>query len=175
MEDEKRKFFFEVAFQNILKTERGYVDHPLDRGGPTNYGVTISALSDHLGREIKPDEVRNISIETVKEIYKQNYWDRLKLSDVNDMSLSFALFDQCVNRGTRKVSEQIQKIIGVLPDGVIGQTSIKAINSFNPKKLLLLFIKETQLEYIRIVIGNPGQLVFLKGWIIRSHKLLDMV
>lgn len=166
---------FETAFQNIVKIEGGYVNHPLDSGGPTCYGVTIKTLSDFLGHDASEEDVKNLSLDTAKKIYKQNYWDRLKLDSVKNVNLACVLFDQSVNRGTRKVSEQIQKLVGVPTDGVIGPASIAAINAQDPKKLLLSFIKETQNTYTSIVSSNPSQVVFIKGWIARTHQFLDFL
>src|SRR5574343_485278 len=39
----------ETMLDNLLKTEGGYVDHPADKGGPTNYGITIPALNEYTG------------------------------------------------------------------------------------------------------------------------------
>ncbi len=166
---------FESAISEVLLTEGGYVDHPDDRGGPTNYGITQKTLSDFLGHEATKEEVRSISIDTVRQIYKQNYWDRLKLSYIIDSKLSDVIFDQAVNRGTRRVAEQIQKIVGVKQDGVIGPVTLKAINNMDSKKMLLEFVKQSQNAYVSIVTNNPSQLVFLSGWIKRTHKFFDHV
>lgn len=166
---------FDSAFSKVLLAEGFYVDHPLDRGGPTNMGITIGTLSDYLGREVTVDEVKNLDVDTARKIYKANYWDRLKLSHVIDSKFADILFDQAVNRGTRRVAEQIQKMVGVKVDGVIGPITLKAINNMDSKKLLIEFLKSTQDAYVSIVTNNPSQLVFLSGWIKRTHRFLDDV
>jgi len=166
---------FESALSEVLLAEGGYVDHPNDRGGPTNFGITQKTLSDFLGRDATVDEVKNLDIDTVRKIYKQNYWDRLRLSFIIDSRLSDIIFDQAVNRGTRRVAEQIQRVVGVKQDGVIGPLTLKAINNMDSKKMLLNFIKQSQDAYVSIVTHNPSQLVFLSGWIKRTHKFLDHV
>lgn len=166
---------FDSAFSKVLLAEGFYVDHPLDRGGPTNMGITIGTLSDYLGKEATVEDVKNLDIDTARKIYRSNYWDRLKLSHIIDSSFADILFDQAVNRGTRRVAEQIQKLVGVRQDGVIGPITLKAINNMDSKKLLIEFLKSTQDAYISIVISNPSQLVFLSGWIKRTHRFLDDV
>lgn len=163
---------FQVALEQVLKNEGGYVDHPLDKGGPTNYGITQKTLSDFLGREATKEEIESLTLDVVAKIYKTNYWDRLRLSEINDMQLAHILFDQAVNRGTRKVAEQIQKSVGVKVDGIIGPITIKAINDRLSDNLLIDFVKQSQLSYISIVESNPSQIVFLKGWIKRTHEYL---
>ena len=64
----------ESALVFTLKNEGGYTDHPLDKGGPTNKGITIGRLSEYLGRNATKDEVKNLDFETIKLIYKKcNY------------------------------------------------------------------------------------------------------
>lgn len=166
------KLSFDTALEQVLKNEGGYVDHPEDRGGKTNYGITQKTLSDFLGRDASDEEIQNISMDTVRQIYRQNYWDRLKLSHIIDMRLAHILFDQAVNRGTRKVAEQIQKLVGVTVDGVIGPVTLKAINDRVSDSLIFDFIKQSQLSYISIVEQTPSQIVFLKGWIKRTHEYI---
>jgi len=171
----KHNLFFDVAFSNILKTEGGYVDHPNDKGDATKFGITIYTLSDYRGHPVTEEDVKSLTQEEAKRIYKDLYWDRLKLSEVDNINLCLALFDQGVNRGTRKVTEQIQKILGLKVDGIFGPVTLQAVNAMNPRKLLLFFIFETQKTYVNIAVNDPTQLVFLKGWIARTHKLLELV
>lgn len=166
---------FDTAITEVLKNEGGYVDHPLDKGGPTNYGITQKTLSDFLGHEATKNEVQNLSMDVVRQIYKQNYWDRLSLSKLKDPVLASVLFDQAVNRGTRKVAEQIQSSLGVKVDGIIGPITLRAINERDSMKFLIEFVKRSQLSYCDIVVSNPSQVVFLKGWIQRTHGYLEHV
>jgi len=166
---------FEKALQFVLQNEGGFVNHLNDRGGATNMGITIHTLSDYLGRQATIEEVQNLSLKTVFDIYKKNYWDILRLDRVQHQNLAMALFDQAVNRGTGRVARQIQSIVKVKADGIIGPISLKAINTSDPKKTLIEFIKETQNSYLSIVRNDSSQVIFLQGWMRRSHKLMDMI
>jgi lysozyme family protein len=38
---------FENFAGKLLRLEGGYVNHPLDKGGPTKYGVILSVWKEH--------------------------------------------------------------------------------------------------------------------------------
>lgn len=164
---------FPDALQEVLKNEGGYSNHPLDRGGATNYGITQQTLSEFVGRETSEQEIRNISMDTVAKIYRKNYWDRLNLSEIKNDHIALFLFDQGVNRGCRVIAEQLQTILGVKTDGVIGPMTLYALSQRDPKRLLLDLIKIAQNSYVTIVSVAPSQVAFLGGWLRRTQKFMD--
>lgn len=164
---------FDTALAEVLKTEAGFTDDSVDHGGATNYGITAKTLSDFLGREVSADDVRNLDMETVRKIYRQNYWDRLALDGVNSPAVAYFLFDQAVNRGCRRVAEEIQSLVGAKTDGVLGPKSLAAINAREPRRLLVDLIKSAQISYAKICRADPDQSKFIVGWIGRTHKFLD--
>lgn len=166
---------FEDALEKVLKREGGYVDHPDDRGGATNYGITIKTLGAHLGRKATKEEVKNLDMEVVEEIYLKNYWDPLRLDFVDDPRLQSMLFDQAVNRGPDRVIRQWQEVIEVGVDGRVGPITLSKTNSLKAEKVMLDFIKATQISYAKIVRNDHSQAVFIVGWINRTHELLDMI
>lgn len=177
MECDQRKevMTFQEALKEILKVEGGYVDHPQDHGSATNFGITIHTLSDFLGREATKEDVKNISQETVYKIYRQNYWDRMKLDQIRSSDVQMFLFDQAVNRGVRRVVEQLQTLVGTQPDGIMGPITITAVNQRDQRKLLIDLIKLAQNSYVSIVSTNPSQVAFLSGWIKRTQKFLERI
>lgn len=166
---------FDKAFQMILEHEGGFSDHKDDRGSWTMYGITRAEVSRYLGHEASIDEVKALTIDQAKEIYKKNYWDKLKLDEVKSDLLKLILFDQGVNRGTGTIVLKVQKLLGVSVDGVFGPVTLSKLNAQDPKQFAILFFKDAQKSYIEIVKRNPSQIVFLNGWINRTHKLLDMI
>jgi lysozyme family protein len=70
------------AFAEVIKYEGGYVNHPQDPGGPTNLGITQATLSRWLRRRASVADVKALTREKVKPIYKQNFWDVIKGDDL---------------------------------------------------------------------------------------------
>jgi len=69
---------WETAFQMVLKHEGGFVNNPKDPGGMTNLGVTKKVWEEFVGREVDEREMRALTPDVVKPLYKKNYWDKIK-------------------------------------------------------------------------------------------------
>ena len=95
---------FEKALELVLHHEGGYGDHPKDPGGATNYGVTKKVYERYLGRECTKDEVKDMPMEAVREIYKRKYWDKIRGDDL-PAGLDWAVFDFAVNAGVSRASK----------------------------------------------------------------------
>jgi lysozyme family protein len=66
------------ALTETLKHEGGYSNHPADRGGATNFGITERVARSH-GYQ---GDMKDIPIDTVRNIYRTSYWEKLKLDAV---------------------------------------------------------------------------------------------
>ena len=95
---------FDPSFNAMIRHEGGYVDHPADPGGATNLGVTIGTLSAWLGRRATKAEVKALTVETVKPIYRKNYWNTIG-GDGLPIGLDYCLFDVSVNSGPGKARQ----------------------------------------------------------------------
>ncbi|HUG46231.1 MAG TPA: glycosyl hydrolase 108 family protein, partial [Sphingomicrobium sp.] len=60
----------ERLIEALLEREGGYVNHPSDRGGPTNYGITEAVARAH-GYQ---GSMRRLPREEAVAIYKRLYW-----------------------------------------------------------------------------------------------------
>ena len=83
----------EDALKYSLKNEGGFVNHPADKGGATNMGITIGTLSAYLGKKATVTDVKNLTHETVADIYRERYFNPMGLSKIVDQSIATALFD----------------------------------------------------------------------------------
>lgn len=169
---------FDTIVLETLNYEGGYSNNPNDRGGPTNFGITQNDLANFRGHGVTAEDVKNMSIEEAKTIYKTKYWDPCGLDSVINYKKALVIFDQGVLCGTKTSAKRAQSSINaigkgkLLVDGVIGPKSIEAINQSDESQFCLEFIALTQHYFIDIVLRNQSQLVFLKGWINRSQNLL---
>jgi lysozyme family protein len=173
---------FDKAFEYTLKNEGGWSNHPNDSGGATNLGITRGVYSRWLGREVSEEELKNISKDTVKEIYKAWYWDVNRLDEVKSFPISCAIFDIGVVCGVRTSATMAQTNLRVNlgdkyvhSDGIIGPVSLRSLNAADEKAFIRGFKKLADERFMNIANRMPKNQVFLRGWLNRSKRLLTLI
>ena len=166
------ELFEKVALPAVLQFEGGYVDHPADKGGATNNGIT-QATFDHFNdarsRKIRPvSEIMEIE---VKEIYYFYYWIAGRCDEIKHPKAAVLYFDSCVNHGISRASKFLQEAVDVKVDGIIGKVTLEAVNKYKEKGLIYRYFEIREEFYHRLVDRKPSQKVFLKGWLNRLEKL----
>lgn len=164
---------------DILRREGGYVDHPADRGGPTNFGITQKTLSRYKGYAVSAEHVKNLDVEVARDIYERDYYYGPGIHKLPHQIQPF-LFDSAVNHGPRraiKFAQSVSNQAGYVPpldvDGAVGPKTRKgvewAMRRMGPLYLKALF-EERKNFYRLIVEHNPSQQVFLRGWMNRVNE-----
>jgi lysozyme family protein len=132
---------FDEAFELLLGHEGGYVNDPNDRGGETKFGISKRAYP-HL-------DIKALSIEESKGLYKRDYWGPAGCDAVPD-SLKFDLFDAAVNVGVRGAIKMLQRSVGETQDGVLGPRTLQAVQSMDSTTAAMRFNAGRLLHYTRI-------------------------
>ncbi len=121
---------FDYGLAQVLRHEGGYVDHPKDPGGATNFGITRKTLARwrHINPwfMLKKSQVRALKKPEVAAIYRALYWDRCRGALLAN-GLDHAVFDYAVNSGPSRAIRHLQGLVGAKPDGVLGALSLRAI------------------------------------------------
>lgn len=145
----------------ILKNEGGYVNHPNDPGGETNFGIA---------KKFYPDlDIKNLTHNQAIEIYHLDYWDKMNLLGINNENLVLHLFDMGVNAGIKTAIKMIQRIVGAKADGSIGPITTGLINDY-PEDLAELYKAERKKYYSNLARRKPDLQVFLNGWLNRIEN-----
>lgn len=173
---------FENAIDLILRLEGGYVDHPLDRGGPTNYGISLQTLTAHRGHIASSQDVRDLSRAEAAEIYLAQFWNPLRLGRIQNKKVALVVFSHVIHTGPQSAIKALQKTLNLhfgnilFIDGVFGTRTEIALNSVaDHDKLCRKLLQTIQTYYVEICESNKGQTVFLKGWLNRSFQVWDAV
>lgn len=157
----------------IQKWEGGLSNHPLDKGGATNCGVTLNTFRSHYGDDKTIDDLNRMTARQWEEIFLSGYWNPCHATAIASQKVANALVDWAWHSGVKSAIKQVQRLVGVVVDGFIGRKTLKAINNSNPDKLLADII-DARLKFVNAIVErNPKQKIFLKGWINRINDLYN--
>lgn len=155
----------------IIQREGGYVNHPADKGGPTNFGITQMTLSEFRKRPVTAEDVRNMERSEAAAIYLERYVNPWRFAEAEG-PLFEHLLDMGVNHGIGGASKILQRALGVEADGQIGPISIKAYRDIDKGELEIRLVAERAILFAQIVKANPSQSVFIEGWMRRVMSFL---
>lgn len=156
----------------------GYVNHPDDPGGETNYGITRAVAQEYGYRGLMKD----IPFTMVKEIYRKRYWDRLFADAIGAQEIAEELFDTAVNCGVAVVVTFLQRALNALNkngtlypditvDGICGQQTIGilaralAVQPWYRLCILRALDSLQCVRYIELAEKNVKFETFLPGWL----------
>ena len=157
---------FPRAVDHTLRHEGGYVDHPADPGGATNRGITLATYRAWTKRpNATKEELRGISEQTAREIYRENYWHPIS-ADKLPHGVDHMVFDMGVNAGTFRSAQLLQEVLGVLVDGRIGPQTLAAAAQADPRQL----IDDLRARHERYYRGLANFATFGRGWLARLES-----
>lgn len=156
---------FNLALAFVLDQEGGYVHHPADPGGETNYGITKAVAAAHGYR----GPLRSIPMDWVRRIYQQGYWDRCRCEAMPEHPIRLVVFDAAIHSGVGQSIKWLQRELGVAVDGLIGPVTLAALQRANLDALAHKLINR-RLEFLR---GLRTWKTFGKGWSRRIAALRE--
>lgn len=160
---------------HILKFEGGFVNDPDDLGGHTNKGVTYQTYKLYKRRKGLPEptieDLINLSNEEFTEILKSLYWDACLGDRINSQSVANAIVDWAWNSGTKTAVREVQRILGVEDDGIVGNITLAAINSYSPLPLFGAIQTARKFYIERICVARPKNKKWYNGWMNRINNL----
>ena len=154
---------FDEIIEVVLHHEGGYVNDPKDPGGETNFGV---AKRSH------PDvDIKNLTKDGAKEIYKEHYWDKNKVESLSE-ELRHIYFDMCVNQGRGRAVKILQRAANgkganLKVDGGMGPKTIAAMDGVELDRVRAYRVK----YYADLVTRKPDLEKFYFGW---SRRALEV-
>ncbi len=157
------------VIEDILEREGGYVDHPADRGGPTNWGITQATLADWRAQPVTAADVQALTRDEAKRIYWHRYVTGPGYLDaIDDEKLLAFVVDYAVHSGPGRATKALQRALDVTDDGVIGRETKRVLAASWGSPSVFRALMADRLQHLaRIALNDRSQLVFLNGWINR--------
>lgn len=148
----------------ILRWEGGFANDPIDRGGVTNKGITIATFRHYYGQEATEEELKALTDEQWLHIFTEGFWKPFGADDITNQSVANICVDWAWGSGTCTAIKEVQALLGVKTDGIVGAKTLTAINTCNQRKLFDK-IRSARLRFVdAIVRRSPSQKRFIKGW-----------
>jgi lysozyme family protein len=171
----------DALIEAVIEREGGYVNHPADRGGATNWGITEGVAR----RQGFTGEMRALPKSDAAAIYKRLYWLIPRFDAVADRApgLAAEMFDTGINMGTGTASGFLQRALNALNrngadyndirvDRSVGPATVSALDAFLKKRgrggeaVLVKAIEALQgAHYLNIAEARPSQKAFVYGWL----------
>jgi lysozyme family protein len=176
---------FNIFTPILLAVEGGYTNHPNDNGNwtggkkgagqlvGTNHGISAAVLGAWLKRTATVADMKALTKATALQIYRKNYWDAMRASEIVSQSVANLFVDFGVNSGpsvaVREMQEVLNDVFGksLKEDGEIGPKTLQAINSVN-SELLFEAYKKKRLDFYKAL----NQPTFYNGWVNRLKSFV---
>jgi len=107
--------------------------------------------------------------EYVAAFYKREYWDRMKLDQIESQHVANEMMIFGVNAGVKAAIKLAQRAAGVVQDGVIGPNTLKALNRVDEKVFSQVYDELEQEHYEKLVYAKPELKIYARGWKNRSE------
>lgn len=127
---------FEIAHNLTSNFEGGFTNNPNDRGNwvdgkliGTKYGISAPVLKQYLGRTPTAKEMKDLSKETAKEIYRLNYWVPIKGDEILFQKPANEIYDMAVNSGVSTSIKLSQRQYGLKETGFMNKETLSKINN----------------------------------------------
>ena len=154
---------FDQALAIVLKHEGGYVNHPSDPGGETNYGITkrVAQANGYNG------DMKTIPMDVVRRIYRKDYWDAIRAEEL-PADLRLPVFDAAVNSGPKRAIQWLQAAVGANADGAFGPRTLAAVQA-TPSKQAAMKMCANRLDFLASLSHFNS---FGKGWVRRVVDIM---
>lgn len=174
---------FDRAWAKTGRAEGGYVNNPNDPGGETNHGITlrVARAQGYVG------PMRDLPVALAVKIAKSEYWDRLRLDEIAELSDPIAqeVFDTNFNFYAGAAAKFLQRALNSLNrqgrdypdldvDGNLGAATIDALARFlrlrgsQGEVVMMRCLNGQQLaDYLRQCTESTGKEEFFFGWVLQ--------
>jgi lysozyme family protein len=151
---------FNEIFDRLMKSEGGYVNHPSDPGGETNWGISK--------RSYPHVDIKGLTRDGAKAIYFRDFWTPLNADELQD-GVAFQLFDFAVNSGIGTSIRAFQRALSVADDGHFGPASLAASRKMSESDQ----IQRILAQRLRFMVRCKGWKDFGGGWANRIAENLE--
>jgi lysozyme family protein len=155
---------FDLAKDVLLADEGGLSEAHADHGGLTKFGISSHSYPDL--------DIASLTEADARAIYERDYWHPL-WNQLESQALATKLLVMSVNMGQQGTIVLLQQAVNdcrghLKEDGLFGPGTLEAVNALPESQLLLELRARGILHYVTIILRDPTQAVWARGWIRRQ-------
>ena len=167
------------ALKYVLLNEGPYSNDPRDPGGATKFGIILTEYQDFLGKQLTPDDVKNMDLATATNIYQKKFWGPIRGDEYTSEAAAVAIFDTAVNKGLggcklilANALQHGQAFAG--EPWEYGDDLLRAVNTESTE--FMGFFEPSVMDYIAARIRKFPKMAWARaGWENRAKRLLTLV
>jgi lysozyme family protein len=156
----------------VREYEGGLSDHAADRGGLTNWGVTLQTLQDERPGSTRADLIA-LTLDDAIDLMTERYALKPGFARILDPTLRFAVIDYAINSGSRRATQDLQRALKIAADGIFGRDTEDAVNHADPRVTLRRLLANRVRFLGRVITNNPTQAAFAAGWMHRVATQIE--
>ncbi len=157
---------YDAALERLLAHEGGYVNHPSDPGGPTNFGITLADYRRYVKPGASAADVKAMQLAEAKAVYRAKYWGAMRCDQLS-AGVDYCVFDYCVNSGTGRVPKVLQRLSAMPVTGRVDDALVRAVNARDAATMVAAICDER----MRFLAGLKTWPTFGKGWTRRVREV----
>jgi hypothetical protein len=156
------------AIDLVMRLEGGFVNNPGHPEGATNFGIKVSDLAGYLGKPATVDDLRNLTVQMARDIYRQRYLIR-GASGLASAQVKAAYLGLAVHLGTPNAVKLFQAAISKIDQLPVSESpfldaeTVQRLNAVDPDVL----IETANCEAAKLYERKPQFKEFGAGWINR--------
>lgn len=154
------KSTYDLCLPLLLAHEGGYTNHPSDPGGPTNFGITIFDYRKYVKPEATAADVRAMTVDEAKRIYRARYWDAQRCDEL-PAGVDYAIFDYGVNSGIGRSGKSLRGLVKLSERSSIISDEVVAAVRATDAVTLVADVCDERLKFLRSLRTWP---IFGSGW-----------
>lgn len=171
----------------VLLHEGGFVNHPRDPGGATNWGISLRFLRStdkwrdydaNKDGELDAADMKALTREQAKDLYSQFFWRPYEgVFKLLPEGTAMRCFDHAVNAGHRSAFRILQRTTWTIDsrgraladDGIAGRKTKDFLYQDGALLLPEAYKSERAGWYRLLAYENPNLSMFLQGWLNRAY------
>lgn len=158
----------EGGFQKFANDSANYVNGKLIG---TNRGISAIAYYEFYKKTPTEADMKALTKEQAKAIYKTNYWDKINGDKINNQSVAELMFQFIIGSGPSQLSDlkdianmvSGRKVLASI-DKKFTDAEIEIINKLPADKYWNALKQWRHAFFLRLVKAKPAKKEFLKGW-----------